>query len=168
MGTTGKTKLEEILLGSNAINVCKNSDYPVLLIPEYAELRPAEQIIFACDMKEVEETIPIDKLKIIFDSFRLPLAVLNVDDEKGHFSADTPTNIRNLHDLLKSYDPGYYNITSADVVKGISEFAKLNPSIVLLITRMHNFMESLFYRSVTKRLAYTTTFPLLVLREQRG
>jgi len=167
MGTTGKSKLQEIILGSNAITVCKSSKYPVVLVPPHVSIQPARQIAFACDMKEVEKTIPVASLKKIVDEFNLPLNILNVDDEDKHFTAEMPLNAIKLYDMLTEYNPGYYNINNENVVGGIIEFAKHEPAtLVLLISKRHNFMEGLFYRSLTRKLAYVTPFPLLVLREK--
>jgi len=167
MGTSNKTKFEEIFLGSVAITVCKSSDYPVVLVPASVEMQPVKQIVFACDMKEVEKTIPVANFKMVLDTFKVPLTVLNVDGEDKHFTPET-TSIETvtLHGILKDYNANYFNITNEDVVKGIIEFTKLNhAAIVLLILKRHNFIESLFYRSVTRKLAYETPSPLLVLRE---
>jgi len=166
MGTTGKTRLEEVLLGSNAILVCKASELPVVLVPDLVEMEPVRKIIFACDMIEVEKTIPVEKVRMILDAFKVPLTILNVDDEDKHFTADTPMNTMALHDMLKDYNPEYYNITSSDVAGGIIKFAKLYPAtLVLLISRKHNFLEGIFYNSLTRKLSNRTTFPLLILHE---
>jgi nucleotide-binding universal stress UspA family protein len=166
MGTTGKTKLEEVLLGSNAIAVCKESNYPVLLVPDHVLMQPVHKIIFACDMKEVEKTIPVEKLKMILDTFKVPLTILNVDDADKHFTADTPMNTMALHNMLEAYNPEYYNISSADVADGIIRFANLRPAtIVLLVSKRHNFLEGIFYSSLTRKLANETSFPLMVLHE---
>jgi len=166
MGTLSKTKFEEIVLGSNAIRVCESSDYPVVLVPAHITIQPAGQIAFACNMKEIEKTIPETKLKMILDEFKLPVSVLNVDYEDKHFTPDTPLNTMSLHNMLQHYDPAYYNINSENLINAILEFAKKHPaSIILLISKRHNFMEGLFYRSLTRQLAYVSPLPLLILRE---
>ena len=166
MGAVGKTKLEAVLLGSNAIAVCQSSNYPVILVPVQMKAAPVQKIIFACDMKDIEKTIPVVSLKKVVNSFKVPLTVLNVDFEDKHFTAETPLNTTALHDILKDYNPEYFNISSKDIGNGILEFTKLHPgSIVLLISRRHNFLEGIFYQSLTRRLAHITTFPLLILHE---
>jgi hypothetical protein len=71
MGTLSKTKLEEIVLGSNAIKVCESSDYPVVLVPAQIKIQRVGQIAFACNMKEIEKNIPEAKLKMILDEFKV-------------------------------------------------------------------------------------------------
>jgi nucleotide-binding universal stress UspA family protein len=166
MGTLNKNRLEEIILGSNAIAVCQSCDCPVILVPAHIDIHPVGKIIFACDMKEVKETIPEANLKNILDEFNVPLTVINVDYEDKHFKAETTWNTKKLHDMLQDYDPDYNNISNDNIIGGIIEFARQYPSaIVLLIAKAHNFMEGLFYRSLTRKLASVSPFPLLILRE---
>ncbi len=166
MGTVNKNKLEEIVMGSSAITVCKSSDYPVVLVPANVKIQTPEHIIFACDLKEVEKTIPVPKLKLLLNQLKLPLNILNVEDESKYYVPDTQTGSVTLHDMLKEYNPEYYNIKSVNVVDGIIEFSKqYTATFVLLISKRHHFMEGLFYRSLTRRLAYISPFPLIVLRE---
>jgi len=165
MGTVGKTKLEEIFLGSNVITVCHASRYPVIVVPARVKIQPVKKIIFACDMKDIKKTVPVVNLKKVINSFNVPLTVLNVDFEDTHFTAETPLNTMVLHDLLKEHNPEYYNMDSDDVGKGILEFAKLNPaSMIMFISKKHNFMEGVFYKSITRQLAYTSPLPLLIFR----
>jgi len=166
MGTVSKNKLEEIVMGSSAITVCKSSDYPVVLVPAYVKMQVPQHIIFACDLKEVEKTIPETKLKLLLNEFKLPLNILNVEDESKYYVPETQTGSVTLHDMLKEYNPEYYNIKSVNVVDGIIEFSRqYAATLVLLISKRHHFMEGLFYRSLTRKLAYVSPYPLVVLRE---
>lgn len=167
MGTTGKSKLEEVLFGSNVIAVCRESHFPVILVPADTVAEPVRQIIFACDMIEVEKTIPEKNLQNLLDGFKVPLTVLNVDKEDKHFTAETPTNTRTLHSMLDKYQPQYYNINKSDVAGGIIEFAmSYAATLVLLVAKRHNFMEGIFFSSLTRKLSRKATFPLLVLQEK--
>jgi nucleotide-binding universal stress UspA family protein len=164
MGTTGKSKLEEMTIGSNAIRVCKASYLPVILVPSHIRMQPLQQIIFACDMKEIEETIPAALLKKMLDLFHVPLTVLNVDYHDRHFTSETPHETMKLHELLQQYDPAYHNMTNPDIAAGIVEFARNYQSpIILLIPKYHDFPGGLFHRSITRQLAYHSPIPLLVL-----
>jgi len=168
MGTAGKTKLEEVILGSAAITVCKNSECPVVLVPAGAELQPVKHIAFACDLKEVEKTIPVTTLKMMFNEFKVPLAVVNVSEDDEYFAPETRTNSLVLHDMLKEYSPSYYNSSTNNVLEGIVEFTEqYTAALILLISKRHNFMEGLFYKSLTRKLVHQTPFPLLVIRENQ-
>jgi nucleotide-binding universal stress UspA family protein len=167
MGTTGKTKMQEVLLGSGAISVCRHTDLPVVLVPDHVEIQAVQHLVFACDMKEVEKTIPAEEIKMLADELKVPLTVLSVYNEDKHLTTDTAVDSMDLHEKLSDHNPEYYNIHNENVVSGIIEFAGRHPAtLVLLISKRHNFMEGLFYRSLTRRLAYVTPFPLVILREK--
>jgi len=166
MGTAGKSKLEEIIVGSSAVTVCKHSEFPVLLVPMPAAMEPIRHIAFACDLQEVEKTIPLEELKTLFTGFNVPLTIVNIADENKFFGPETRKNSFALQEMLKEYTPSCYNSNSSDVATGIVKFADEYPAtLIVLISKRHHFMEGIFYRSFTRKLAYTSPFPLLVIRE---
>lgn len=69
MGMKGKSNAEKILMGSNTIKVVDKSDFPVLIIPYHAPILPIHTVLFACDLKQVSETIPADLLSRVLDTF---------------------------------------------------------------------------------------------------
>jgi nucleotide-binding universal stress UspA family protein len=167
MGTTGKSKLERMIAGSNAVSVCKTSYLPVILVPTHIEMQPVQNIIFGCDMKEIDETIPYVVLKKMLDIFHLPLTVVNVDYQDKNFTPEMPHETMKLHSLLEEYKPHYHNANYADIATGILAFAsQFQSPVILLIAKSHNFPQSLFHHSITRQLAYTTPIPLLVLHEK--
>ena len=50
MGTKGKTNHRDFLMGSTTVNVSSKTSTPLLAIPENAEIRPIERIVFAIDL----------------------------------------------------------------------------------------------------------------------
>jgi nucleotide-binding universal stress UspA family protein len=171
MGTTGKGKLEEMVAGSNAIRVCEVSDFPVVLVPSDIPMQPVASIIFACDLKEVQETIPEEKIFKVLDAFHVPLSVIHIgkgkEKESQDLLNDQSEETKQLHKLFQNYNPVYRDIHHEDIATGILEFAKHEPaSMVLLVAKKHGFPGGLFHRSITKQLAFHTPVPLLVLREK--
>ncbi len=165
MGTTGKSKLQEMVSGSNAIQVCETSHLPVVLVPAEVLLEPIGSIVFACDMKETGGTLPTERLTNVLDMFPVPLSVLHVEkEEQGLLPEEVPEMVA-LNKLLQPYRPAYQSIKDDDTATGILEFAKQRPaSIVLVIAKRHGFPSGLFHRSITKQLAFHTTIPLMVLQ----
>ncbi|NLR79207.1 universal stress protein [Chitinophaga eiseniae] len=166
MGITGGSKLEEVLVGSNTIDVVKNTSYPVLVVPGGAKYKPIEKIVFAVDLRKIAETTPVEPLKKLLHIFNAELHVINIDHESRHFSTDTPFETMLLDTLLEDFNPVYHFIDNPDVVEGIVEFAEENKAdIILTIPKKHGLFESIFKRSRTSKLAYQTHLPLLTLHE---
>lgn len=166
MGITGGSKLEEVLVGSNTIDVVKNTRYPVLVVPGTAKYKPIEKIVFAADLRKVAETTPVEPLRKLLHIFNAELHVINIDHESRHFSTDTPFETLMLDTLLEDFHPVYHFIDNPDVIEGIVEFAEENKAdLVLTIPKKHGLFESIFKRSRTSKLVYHTHIPLLTLHE---
>ncbi len=167
MGTTGKSALEQKLIGSTTIKVAMKSRYPVLIVPGNTALEPIRRILLACDKEQTTQLEAASDLQKILDSLSVPLMVVNVDHEK-YSEIKTPLNTVLLHELLAAYHPSYHHTDNEDTVAGIMEFALANEaSMIVLIPKNQGFLEGLFHRSVTKKLAFHTSIPLLVLHENK-
>ncbi|MES2329759.1 MAG: universal stress protein [Bacteroidota bacterium] len=165
MGTTGKGKLEQMVAGSHAILVCEISDVPVILVPSGVPMVAPSNIVFACDLTK-NEKLPKEEIISLLDSFYLPLSVLHIQKDGSEISADESTETVELTKWLEPYQPAYRDLDSEDTASGILEFAEGLPgSLILLIAKKHGFPLGLFHKSITKQLAFHSTCPLLVLRE---
>lgn len=166
MGITGGSKLEEILIGSNTINVAEKTKLPVIIVPTEAKYIPISRVVLACDFKKVVETTPVTLLKKILDETKAKLSVLNIDHRQKHFTPDTPFESLMLDTLLQDYNPEYHFIDKEDFIEGVNEFV-LEKQIELIITipKKHGWFDNLFRRKHTKMLAYHTHIPLVVVHE---
>lgn len=166
MGITGGSGVEEMLLGSNALDVMKETHTPLIIVPGDASFREINTVVFACDFRKVTETTPIQPLKLLLDAFRARLFVVNVDHEKRHFTADTPFETLVMDTLLADYTPEYRFVENESVVEGILTFADQEKAdIIITVPRQHGFLAGLFHRSRTRQLAFHSHIPLLVIRE---
>ncbi|MGN7819662.1 universal stress protein [Chitinophaga sp. 22536] len=166
MGITGGSKVEEILVGSNTVDVVKHTTCPVLIVPGKATFKGITKIVFACDLRQVADTTPIAPLKKLLAAFHAELHVINIDHESRHFSTDTPFETLMLDTLLEGYQPEYHFIDNPDVVQGITEFAEnIQADLILTIPKKHGLFERIFKRSNTAKLAYQTHIPLLTIHE---
>ena len=166
MGITGGSQLEEILVGSNTIDVVKHTTCPVIIVPGSARFRPIRKIVFACDFRKVVETTPVQPLKKLLNVFKPELHVLNIDHESKHFTSDTPYETLMLDTLLEGYDPQFHFIDHTNVVQGIMDFAeKQEADLILIIPKKHGLFDHIFKRSRTTQLAFHTHVPLLAIHE---
>ena len=167
MGVSGKSKLEKAFIGSNTINVSRNSKYPVLIVPAKAALQPISHIVFACDLDEVQATTSLDRLNRIMELFHsASLTVLNADSKNRHFSPQTPEEMYQMHHIFDKFKPKYAFIDSKDRVEGIMDYAERNNiSLIITVPKNYNFLQQLFHSSTTKELIYKSSVPLLTLHE---
>lgn len=165
-GITGKSRLEKILIGSNTMSLAKDCIAPLLIVPASAIFQPIEKVVFACDLKRVSASTPYRVIKTFVHALGAKLLILNVDENDHHFHAGTIKEMRDLHKLWDSEEPEYHYSDHADSATGIMEFADRHQAqLVITIPKPYGFFESIFHRSITKKLAYHTHMPLLLFKE---
>ncbi|GAC1399866.1 MAG: universal stress protein [Sediminibacterium sp.] len=165
MGITGGNAVEETLFGSNTISVAKHSTVPVIIVPSKAAFTRIGKVLFACDLKKVAESTPVQPIKNILDTTGAKLFVLNVDRHKT-YDEETSLESQVLDTLLEGYHPEYHFISSKDFTEAINNFAlEKQIDLIIVVPRKHGFFEDLFTRSHTKMLAFHSHVPLMVVHE---
>lgn len=168
-GSTGKGGLAKFLIGSNTINLADKCPAPLLVVPDEAEFEPIKKIVFACAMEKVKQTTPVDTISLFTRQLNSKLLVLNVALEHKRFNPDIIPEQYEIHRLLDDLNPSYHYIEEDEVVEGIMDFVEdKGAQLLISVPKSYGFFDSLFRRSVTKKLAYDTETPLLVLREREN
>lgn len=164
--TTGKSNLERILVGSNALSLAKHCKVPLLMIPPQITFKPIKQIVFACDLKNVSESTPIYAIKTFVHALGAKLLILNVDQDETHFNPDRIKEMTALHQLWDREEPEYHYIDDENTAHGIVMFAeKYQADLIVTVPKVYGFFESIFHSSITKKLTYTTHLPLLLFKD---
>ncbi|QNL50394.1 universal stress protein [Olivibacter sp. SDN3] len=165
VGTTGKSKIEKMFIGSNAASLARDSSIPLLLVPEDAIFKAFEKAVYACDLIKVDKMTPVDTLFNIVKKWRLKLLILHVSHPNATFSPNFITEQYHLHELMDELHPEYHFIENKNIVLGIMQFADDKAAdLVIASPKPHSFIESLFHRSTTKKLAVHANLPLMILR----
>ena len=165
MGVSGKTGIEALLLGSTTSEILKTSTVPVLVVPADALVgRPVKTVVFATDLKDVNQ-LSAARLEDFLGAFRAQLHIVNVGGETDEkYTPETFEAITDLHRLLEKYNPAFGYISRDDVVEGILSYAKeKKASMIIAVPKKHGGFSALFHKSVSKKLAYNSSVPLLFL-----
>ena len=165
MGTTGATGAKEVFLGSNAASVISNVNIPVLAIPANADFNEkVSSIVFTTQYQE-KDTDVFNKTLDVARSLKAKVYCLYIK------TPDDPTNIEERINewkiLYKDNDVSFFNIDGDHVEQTIIDFVE-NQKVDMLVMLKHKrgFFESLFHRSLTKKMAYHTKVPLMVYHEK--
>lgn len=167
MGITGATRLEQIFMGSNTLNLVDKGICPVMIIPPDANYHPIKNIAFASDLKEVETTTPIAAIKGVLKIFNASLHVVNVDSEHYVDITDEYKAERaKLEKMFAGYNPEFYFIRQYDFQEAISQFS-IDRAIdaIIIVPKRNSFLSGLFKTSHTKRLAYHSHIPIVAIHE---
>lgn len=166
MGTKGASGLEEILIGSNAASVIQNSNKPVLIIPPQSEVKPINRIVFACDLDPKVKEQPLQRLGRFALLNGASVDLVHVQNEN---TSAPKAGSRDFYSTNLGGVPHEFSILNAENVEEAitKEAEKENADVVAAISKRYNFIEGLFHRSMTSKLAYHTRLPLLVLHEPK-
>lgn len=135
-------------------------------VPAEFKYKHVGKITFACDMNNISEKIPADKLTGIVNRFGSELHVLNVDSKNRHFDPETPYEYARLEEMLHNVKPEYHHVENEDIDAGIQLFVEVNNmDWLVVVPHRHNFFESLFHKSHTKAIVKQAHIPLLALHE---
>jgi nucleotide-binding universal stress UspA family protein len=167
MGITGATRLEQIFMGSNTLNVVDLGVCPVIIVPPNTTYKPIKRVLFASDLKDISATVPIAPIKSILNLFRPTVFVVNVDtDHYVEVTEEYKKQRSILENMLQDYNPEFYFMRLYDFEDSISTFAAdRDIDLILTVPKKHNFLLGLFKTSHTKRLAYHSHVPILAVHE---
>lgn len=165
MGITGGGAVTETLIGSNAVSVSLHSTIPVIIVPPEAIFKKINQVLLACDFKQVLETTPVKLLKQLLENTGAALHILHVNSSSEK-SLNVSFETMVLDGLLKTNNPQYHFIENENFTDGINQFADNNNiDIIITMPKKHGFFESIFKKSHTKRLAFHSHLPLMVMHD---
>lgn len=167
MGITGATKLEQIFMGSNTLDMIEKSICPVMIIPPDAKFSAIKDVVLASDFKDVTVSTPVAPIKKVLDLFSPALHIVNVDPEHYVQITDEYKVERNkLEEMFKEYNPEFYFIRQYDFLEAISQFT-VDKKIDLIFTvpKKQGFLKDLFKTSHTKKLAYHSRVPIVAIHE---
>lgn len=164
MGITGSSKIEQLIIGSNTLNVISKDICPVFIVPGKASYKKIERAIFTTDLKNVSATTPFRPLKKMLDLLQPELKVVHVKTGQGVLPESDLEEKRVLEALLKDYHPHFYFILEENFSTAIDDFAEEHKvDVIITVPRRHAFLSGLFKSSNTKKLAYQSSLPILAL-----
>lgn len=166
MGTQGAEGISGFAFGSNTGGVIGKTKVPVLAIPKkYTFHQVKNALVYATGLTEKVSKSSKQVLKYILDVFRLPLKTIYVNTKHAEIiNKSVPINLAKAMGV-DTID--FHAIDSDDIQKAISIFTdSVDAGMLIMVGRKHNFLEKLFIESVSKKVAYHTKIPLLVLHEE--
>lgn len=165
MGLSASGRISEFVFGSISTDVVRNTQTPVIIVPESCQFKEVRKIAFASDLKMECDMTMHEPLKDIVDTFRSSIAILNVVKEQSdRIGKDDGVSGRRIEKYFENREHIYHFLENNDIIAGISEFIVTHQvDIVTMIPQKHNLIERIFKESNTKRMAFHVDVPLLTL-----
>lgn len=165
MGITGSSKISQVFMGTNTLNVIRNLNCPVMIVPPHAAYTGLRRVAFTSDFKDVARTTPFHALTQIMDTFHPKLDILNVDSEHYVELTEEFKIEREAMELkLGHYNCEFAFLRAYDFLDGINEFVEARGvDAIITVPRKHSFLSQVFKTSHTKKLAYHSTVPIIAI-----
>lgn len=165
MGLQGASALKKARLGGTTVSVIDECKVPVMAIPQFAKYRNLEHIVYASDLKNVQKELDIIvEFARIFGSTVHMIHVAPIMDKKMEAAKNAVADI-----ITKmNYDKlDFKLILDDDITTAIDKYIKQTKADLLTtFTHKLSLEEKLFGRSVTRKLAYQGTIPLLAVKRK--
>ncbi|MCF8253575.1 MAG: universal stress protein [Bacteroidia bacterium] len=163
LGTTGATGAAEVLFGSNAASVVAKTHIPVMVIPADSPYKDLKRIVYATDYNEPEFPAMM-RLVYFAEQYDCPLDVVHVKSESDRYF-NSENNFFKKNKANISYpNINFVELEKGDVEQSINQYVEDTHTDLLVIAKHNrNFFDRLFHRSLSKKMAFHTRIPLLVL-----
>lgn len=164
MGTKGASGLSKYVLGSNTVSVMEASQVPVLAVPARAQFKNFKNVVYATDLKYLEDEV--DVMKPYLKLLDATLHVLHVCDKK----TDCEKVQTDVKSILRQVDYRKSTVmikSGKPVDRAIDTYVKeLKADMVTMFTHRRTAYENLFHRSMTKKMAFQSRVPLLAFKNK--
>lgn len=159
LGCRGESVVENILLGSNAFDVIKYINIPLIVVPENSKFSTPKKIAFATDLKLVDNKI-VEPLKEIVKYFDAELSFINVSREKN---VDDDNSEIEFLESFQDVKTTLTFISDSDVYKSILKYSFNNEvDMIALVRYNYSFIERLFKPSITKKVMMNSELPMII------
>lgn len=165
MGTRGATGITKTFLGSNTNSVIEVSHVPVLAVPEKADFKGFRNVVYASDLRNLEEELSI--LIRYIERFGSTIHLLHIVPPDEQVDAVESR----IETVLKGF--AYKNIITLvlvdnDINAAVDQYVEVSKADVLaMFTHEISFFEKVFDRSMTRKMAFHSRVPLLAFRQTR-
>lgn len=164
IGTHGASGFKKTFLGSNTTSLMEITDIPMVVVPDQADLRTIENVIYATDLKYLD--YELNTLVSFAEKFNATVHVLHIL-KPGEVFEEAEARIDEAVKKL-SYRKVLSLVTfDEDVDEAISQYINVSSADMLaMFSHRPSFYEKIFDKSVTRKMAFHGTIPLLVFRQK--
>lgn len=165
MGTKGATGAEEVLFGSNTVQVFKNVKCPVLAIPEGFAYKTPTSILFPSDYGIAYQTSQLESLLELAKTHNSNIDIFHV--LTSELSQSQLNNKASLEKILPRGNYAFHDLQDTNVMRGILTYQETNAiDMLVMINNKKSFFENIFFKSTVNQIGFHLTAPFLVIPSQ--
>ncbi len=166
MGITGgASKIKEKVIGSTTLDIAREGNEPLFIVPEGIEYHKIQKMSFACDIDNLQGSRVLENIKDFSISFNSKLEVVNIEKPSPE---EDPLRIRNYNFMESNLEEVKHEtvvLTRENSQETLLDYFENHQTDLLILNpKKHNFIQSLFHKSMTKRMIFHLKVPMLILR----
>lgn len=137
---------------------------PALIIPEGVAFVKPSTVLLATDLSTDRNWTELDELKSLADVFHFNIHVINVVKEEQVTTADQGRSGIRLENKIKQYPHTWHFPVDDNIYEAIGKTAdKVAADWIAVVPHHQAWYQELFYNSVSKKMAFTLSRPMLAL-----
>lgn len=166
IGIKGLDPSNDLIFTGKLRDLIRKTLVPVIIIPEESSFRKIKKMAFAIDFKLEKELSMHPSVKALLSLSNPEIIVLNVLKENPGISHNKKVSEINIENYFGNKPHIYSFIENNDVIKGLSEFIAINNiDMITMLPHKHHLLGKFLAESKTRKMAFHTTIPLLLLPE---
>ena len=122
MGIRHGRNFARALFGSTIFKTLNHIPYPLLVIPENAQLESIKEIGFACDLKDSDKTTPFNTMREWLSLFNAKLDIINVSLD---FNSGMVKESLSLQNHFQSFNPEFHFLDGFSLTDELQDFIRL-------------------------------------------
>lgn len=163
MGTRGASGLKKYILGSNTASVIEVSHVPVLAVPELAEFKHFKNVVYATDLRHIENELKT--LIPYLEKFDSTVHLIHVASSLKEVSA-IEKRIESVVERSGFKNVIFRVMVNKKIDEAIDHYSGVvKADLLAMFTHDTSFYEKLFNRSVTRKMAFHSKVPLLAFKQ---
>ncbi len=153
---------EEVYLGKTTGRLVKETNIPVLVVPDGSSFSAPKRILMAFKDGVFSKKSMLEPLPKFLNHFNSTLDLLHVKTP-----ASTP-EMETVSGKLQKLQSTYTKTENATTYQGVLEHYKThNPDMICVVRRKRGFFKKLWEKNVVLKKEFFTTKPLLILGAQK-
>jgi nucleotide-binding universal stress UspA family protein len=152
---------EEVYLGKTSGKLLKQTNIPILVVPEGAKFQPPKTMLMAFKNGTFDQDNLLDPVRQFKERFGTEVHILHVE------TPETTLEMKTVTENITALQNSYKEIEAATTFQGVIEYFQLfNPDMLCVIRRKRGFFKKLWEKNEILKKEFYTSKPLLVLPVQ--
>jgi len=160
MSSSGDQNALKRIFGSVSLDIMKNAECPVLIIPPSINFKPIKKILFATENPK-EDVACLSQLEEIAQTFDSKITLFHVKKPDSPLIEFDPEWISDYSQI----DVNFIQVDGSKPTEAIQEYILNNKAdLVVVKPKRRQLLERMFHSSVSKYLSIYADIPILAVR----